>query len=81
MNSTQNKYYVKFHTHHQHEHKNYSKQILILKTPNKFSNLLIKITYSRDNFRFSILHATHVRKDTTRRQLPRQISRQLSLEI
>ena len=40
----QNKSYVKFHTHHQHERKSNSKQILILKTPNKFSNLLIKIT-------------------------------------
>ena len=40
----QNKSYVKFHTHHQHERKSNSKQILILKTPNKFFNLLINIT-------------------------------------
>ena len=72
---------MKFHTHHQHERKSNSKQILILKTPNKFSNLLIKITYYLENFRFPILHATHVRKDTTRRQLSRQFPRQLSPEI
>ena len=40
----QNNSYTKFQTYHQHERKSNSKQIFILKTPNKFFNFMIKIS-------------------------------------